>query len=127
MSRNPALDESPHAGLGANEIEGELGVAAGVPVADQKRDVGAEALGTEGRSREGRGHREEHHRAALGRSENRSAFAAGDVDADHGDVSQLPYGSCQTHGLARVSDDDVVGNAGRLQCARLGSGWVPRP
>ncbi len=71
-----------HAGLGPDEIDGQLRVPRNIPVADEHRDVGGEALGAERGGSERSRHREEDHRAALGRGEDRAALAAGNVARD---------------------------------------------
>ena len=94
------------AGVGAHELEREVGVAGDVAVADHHGDVGGQTLGAErGRAERGR-HREEDDRAAVGRGQDRAALAARHVDADDGQVGRSAGGG---HGVAQ--GDRVAGVA----------------
>src|ERR1035441_6087923 len=86
-----------------------------VPVSHQHRHVSGEPLRAERGGTEGRGHREEDHGAALGGGQDGTALAAGDVDADDGDIGGSAGGpdlGGPAYGGSRVGDDYFVGPGG---------------
>ena len=75
-----------HRGVASEEVDRVGRVAGNVAVADEHGHVGGQALGAEGGRREVRRHREEDDGAAVEGGQDRGLLAAGDVDADDGEV-----------------------------------------
>ncbi len=108
--------------MGPHEVEGQLGVARDVAVADHHGHVGGQPLGTERGGTERGRHREEDHRAAFLGREDRAALAAGDVHADDGQVGSCPGagdGVAQRHRVAGIADQHLVGKPRGREEVRL--------
>src|SRR6266702_1529982 len=106
LSRRPRVEDLADARFGPDQVDGELGVPGRVAVADQHGHVRGDPLGAERGGGEGRGHREEDHRTALSRRQERAALTSRHVDADHGHVGR------PARRADRLADADRVGRVG---------------
>ena len=117
------LEQPAHPSIGADELERQVCVTGDVAVADDHGHVGGQTFGAERGSGERGRHREEEHRAARRRREDRAALATGHVHAHHGQVGRSPGGRdgvAQCHRVAGVADQHLVGETGGLEQVGLG-------
>ena len=106
----------------AQRLQRGFGVTLRIAVADDHRDVAADAFGAERRGRKRRRHRKEIDGPAVARAENRGQLGAADVDAVDHHVGQSGGRSLRrcAERVARVGDDQLV------HVARIGAAIARR-
>ena len=109
----------------AQRLQSDLGVIFRIAVADDHRDVSADAFGTKRGGRERRRHRKEIDGSTIAGAENRAQLGSRNVNAVDDEVRKLRRGRldplARRNGIARVGDDEVVDECLALQEPRTGS------
>ena len=113
-------------GVVAQRLQRDLGVAFGVTVADDHRDVAADALGAERGGGERRRHRKEIDRSVVARAENRAELGSGHVHAvdrrRRRAAARRPRAGCwRLERVARVGDDQSSTSPARARAAPTAS------